>query len=428
MLIKLYLSRPIPKAYKYLLSVIVAMAVFMNIARSQERLKPEGDIPILAWIGVPENETTIERFSELKSSGININFSAYSSVEAVEKALNVAQKTGVKLMFSCPELKSEPEKTVKRLMKHPALFGYHLKDEPGAPEFPELNAWVKRIQAIDTKHPCYINLFPNYAAREQLFDKDFKLQPGKDVYTEYVEAFLKDVTVPFISFDHYPVVEKNGIKMLRPEWYKNLETIAAASRQSRLPFWAFALSVAHGPYPIPSVAEIRLQLYSNLAYGAQALQYFTYWTPGINPNWDFHDAPIGLDGKRTIVYDRIKLVNSEIQNLSGVFLNARLISVSHTGSHIPSGTSRMDKLPDPIKVLETSDGGAIVSVLEKGNHRFLVIVNRDFQNAMKITISTDDKVKRVLKDGTLINANSYTYTLEVDPGDVVIYTWENSIK
>ena len=407
--------------------MVLAVATCFNTT-AQERLKAEGNIPVLAWIGVPENETTIERFNELKESGININFSTYSSAEAVEKALDIAQKTGVKLFFSCPELKSEPEKTVKRFMKHPALFGYHLKDEPVASEFPELGAWIKRIQAIDTKHPCYINLFPNYANLEQLFGKDFQLQLGKDAYAEYVATFLREVPVPFISFDHYPLPEKNGITVLRPEWYKNLEIVAAASAHNKIPFWAFALSVAHSPYSIPSIAEIRLQMYSNLAYGAQGLQYFTYWTPGINPHWDFHDAPIGLDGKRTIIYDRIQLVNREIQNLAAVFLNARLVSVFHTGSHIPPGTKRMDKLPSPIKVLETSDGGAIVSVLEKSGRRFLVIVNRDFQNPMKMTILTDETVKRVLKDGTLVNANAYTPTLEVDPGDIAIYTWEENNK
>ena len=81
-----------------------------------------------------------------------------------------------------------------------------------------------------------------------------------------------------------------------------------------------------------------------------------------------------------------------------------------------------------IKVLETGDGGAIVSVLEKEKRRFLVVVNRDFQNPMKLTIVTDETVKRVLKDGTLVNANRYTHTLEVDPGDVVIYTWEDGSK
>ena len=207
--------------YRHLLAVTLAMAVCFNAA-SQERLKPEEGIPILAWIGVPEGETTVERFLELKASGININFSGYSSIEAVEKALDIAQQTGIKLLPSCPELKSDPEKTVRRLMKHPALFGYHLRDEPNATDFPELTAWIRKIRAVDKQHPCYINLFPNYASFTQLFAKDHQLQPGKDMYEEHVEVFLKEVPVPFISFDHYPVTEKNGVRTLRSDWYKNL--------------------------------------------------------------------------------------------------------------------------------------------------------------------------------------------------------------
>jgi hypothetical protein len=80
-------------------------------------------------------------------------------------------------------------------------------------------------------------------------------------------------------------------------------------------------------------------------------------------------------------------------------------------------------LPEQILALETGDSGAVVSLLERGNRRFLVIVNRDFQNPMKLTIATGDKVKRVQKDATLVPANAYNPTTEVDPGDAMIYTW-----
>lgn len=407
----------------------LAGIIFMlsaNSIFSQEKLKTEGPFPIVAWVGVPEEETTIERFRELKESGININFSWYANIEAAEKALDIAHKAGVKLLFSCPELKSDPEKTVKRVMKHPGLSGYHLRDEPTATDFAELGTWVKRIQSVDRQHYCYINLLPNYASAEQLFGKDYEPVPGKDVYAEHLDVFIKEVPVPFISLDHYPVTEKNGIRTLRPEWYKNLEIAAAACQKNGLPLWAFALSVAHTPYPVPTIPEIKLQMYSNLAYGAQALQYFTYWTPAVNSSWDFHQAPIDLNGKRTHVYDYIKSVNQEIQNVSGAFLGAKLVSVAHTGSQIPVGTRRLDKLPSPVKVLETGDSGAIVSILEKGNDQFMVIVNRDFKNSMKLTMAADPSVKKVLKDGTIVAASAYANTTEVDPGDAIIFTWPKS--
>ncbi|MDR1864291.1 MAG: beta-galactosidase, partial [Bacteroidales bacterium] len=372
---------------KNLLVTLVFAALTIS-AVAQENLKTDQEFPILAWVGVPEVETGVERFKELKESGININYSGYSSIEAVEKALDAARKAGVKLLPSCPELKAEPEKTAKRLMKHPALAGYHLQDEPGVGNFPELSEWVKRIQAVDKNHYCYINLLPNHAPKEAL---------GFNSYREHLEAFVKQVPVSFISFDHYPI---DGSGSLNPHYYyANLEEVSAVAEQRGIPFWAFALATAHNHYPVPTVGEIKVQMFSNLAYGAQTLQYFTYWNPGVNPYWDFHQAPIDFSGKRTVVYDRIKAVNREIHALAGVFLGAKKVSVWHTGKRM-EGTMLMDKLPEHIHLLETGDNGAVVSLLEKGNNRFLVIVNRDYRNPMRLTVMTDEHVRRVLKDAT----------------------------
>jgi hypothetical protein len=410
------------RKYLFLFFCIFLFFSCFKLFTSKETEK-KAEFPILAWIGVPENETTVERFTELKESGININFSVYSNIEAVEKALDVAQKTGVKLLPSCPELKSEPEKTVERLMKHPALAGYHLRDEPSAMDFPELAKWIERIQSIDDKHICYINLFPNYAGQEQLFG-NIEIDPQKDVYAQYVDVFLKEVPVPFISFDHYPVIENNGVRTLRFEWYKNLEIISEASRRSGLPFWAFSLAIAHTPYPIPTLAEIRLQMFSNLAYGAQTLQYFTYWHPGENTIWNFHESPIDLDGKRTIVYNHIKTVNREIQSLSPVFLGSEVISISHTGAEIPIGTRRLQDLPKCIKSLKTTGVGAVISILKKENQYYLVIVNRDFQNPMNLKISVDKTVQKVLKNYTFTKLNDSAEVVNIAPGDLIIYTWK----
>jgi len=210
---------------------------------------------------------------------------------------------------------------------------------------------------------------------------------------------------------------------LRSCWYENLEIFSEAARKAGKPFWAFALSVAHGPYPIPTIAQLRLQVYSDLAYGAQGIQYFTYWTP-FDTVWKYNNAPITLEGKRTAVYDRVRLVNREIKNLSGVFLNSKVISVVHTGNTIPAGTKPLTLLPQPIKVLKTKGMGAVVSVLKNGENNFLVVVNRDFNKPMSLTIECDPKVKKVLKDGSLVPANAYTSTLEIDPGDVAIYMWK----
>ena len=56
--------------------------------------------------------------------------------------------------------------------------------------------------------------------------------------------------------------------------------------------------------PRPQLQHLRgLQAFSNLAYGAQAIQYFTYWTMK-SDTWNFHEGPVGLDGKPCAVYNQ----------------------------------------------------------------------------------------------------------------------------
>ncbi|MBK8884245.1 MAG: hypothetical protein IPN67_18340 [Bacteroidales bacterium] len=365
-------------------------------------------MPILAWYSIPPDQTTLARYQELKESGITCNLSFFNDAESMSHALDIAEKAGIKMIVYCPELKTAPEKTVSRFMNHPAVAGYMLRDEPNRSDFPELAEWAKKIRKTDDKHFCYLNLFPNYATEEQL---------GTKSYQEHVDLFIKEVPVQFISFDHYPVLGDS----LRANWYENLEIISDGARKAGKPFWAFALSVAHGKYPVATSAQLRLQVFSDLAYGAQGREYFTYWTP-LDTTWKFNNGPITLEGKRTVVYDRIREINKEIEALSEVFLGARVISVSHTGI-IPQGTRPLTELPKPVRSLKTEGTGAVVSHLENGKNSYLVIVNRDFKNSMTLFIECDNNVRKVFKDGLSAPANAYQARVEVDPGDIAIYRW-----
>jgi hypothetical protein len=366
--------------------------------------------PILAWIGPPADQTTVERYRELAECGFTHNFSGFPNADAMAKALDVGRATGMKVFVSCPELSSDPDGTAKRFMAHPALAGYHLRDEPSAADFAALAKWVGQIQSVDREHPCYINLFPNYADAGQL---------GAPTYAQHVDRFIAEVPVPFISFDHYPVVGQS----LRPQWYENLEVISAAARKANKPFWAFALSVAHGPYPVPTIAHLRVQVYSNLAYGAQGLQYFTYWTVP-SETWNFHEAPILPDGRRGAVYDRVRHVNREVQALRGVFLGASVVSVGHTGEKLPAGTRRYQPAP-PVQSLTTGAEGAVVSQLSKGDRRFLVVVNRDVNKAMPLDLACEPaaEVRVIRKDGTFADVVRTRARINLAPGDAVIFTW-----
>lgn len=384
-----------------------------------EPIKPPPDpvavqISVMAFVGVPQEQTNIARYEEMRSAGITLSYSIFSDVNAMQQALDIALRTGIKLFISCPELKTDPEGTVRRFMTHGALAGYYLSDEPASSLFPALGSLVNRIKAIDNQHPCYINLLPNFADA---------IQMGVPTYREYVNSFIKQVPVQLLSFDNYPIIGITN-QSIRPNWYENLEAFSDEARKANKPFWAFALTTAHSPYPVATLPALRLQVYTNLAYGAQGIQLFTYWNLYDPGGYDFNNSPIGLDGIKTPVYDLLKSITTEIKNLSGVFLDAKVISVAHTGTAIPIGTTRLTMLPQPVQSLTTTGLGATVSVMEKGTDAYLVIVNRDFTDVMSLSLTCVAGVTRVLKDGTENLADVSTETIVVQPGDVAIYKWK----
>ena len=391
---------------------LILFSLLLQSGFAQEKLQSKGHIPILGWYSIPTEEATTARYLEMKEAGFDISFSFLGNPADVQKTLDAALQAGMKIVITCPELKTETEKIVKRFMNHPALAGYFLRDEPAVDAFTDLGNWAKRVNAVDPKHFCYVNLFPNYATPTQLGTVD---------YRDYVNKFAKEVSLHFLSFDSYPLTSAVGVY---EKWYQNLEIFSDEAKKVNKPFWGFAQSILFdNKHEDPSLATMRVQMFSNLAYGAQGLQYFTYWTPESSTE-DFRGGPITLEGKRSSVYDDIKTLNQEIKNLSGVFYGAKVKSLQYFGNSIPVGTKRMSVLPAPIKVFSTEGKTALVSLMENGGKQFIVIVNTDYRKKMSLTLLGDSSLKRVLKDGSIVPANTYASTIDVEAGDVIIFNYE----
>ena len=372
--------------------------------------KEKVELPILAWYSIPEENISLERFQELKEAGFNVNLSSVGSFDKALASLDYGEQTGVKIVFSCHDMWEDPEGTAAKVKDHPALFGYSLGDEPNNARFPVLADMADRLRSVDPDHVIYVNLFPNYAPDEVL----------GSTYPEHVRKYIEEVRPPLVSFDFYPVTE-DGI---RERWWENLEVISRESAAAGLPFWAFALSTSHKPYPIPTMASLRLQFYTDLAYGAQGLQYFTYWNP-VPGTWDFHDAPIDLDGNRTPVYDLVKAMNAELQARADIFVGDKVLQVRHTGETVPPGVTPLTDLPEPLTALDTHGKGAVVSLLENGGFRYLMLVNRSLDEGFDYDIAFARKVERIGRDGKAVKVPAKgTKTFHLEEGDCAIFRWK----
>jgi hypothetical protein len=261
---------------------------------------------------------------------------------------------------------------------HPALYGYYLRDEPSAAVYPGLARWVHALYAADPSARPYINLFPNYASVEQM---------GVATYQEYVDTFLAKVAPPFLSYDHYALMEGGS---LRKGYFENLEVVRAAALRQGIPFWNIVLANSHFNYAEPSPAGLRFQAYTTLAYGARGISYFTYFTPD---SGNYRLAPIGPFGDKTPTWAMLREVNLQIHTLGPTYLRLKSINVVHYPD-IPPGCAGFDQS----RFVEgISDGSFLVGEFEgPGGRPYVMVVNKDRQHSIAFTVrfKTPGKVFR----------------------------------
>lgn len=377
--------------------------------------RANGKMPIIAYWGVPDYATSDEAFRTFSECGFTVSLYPYSSYDKLLKACKTAEKYGVGIIGNCPELHSKTTMVARSLKQENGFFGYLIQDEPTVPQMRQQQQLISRIKNIDSTHCFYINLFPFY--------NPAWIEPSTKAknYQEYLKA-ASATSCQQLSFDYYPVTT-NGI---RSTWYQNLEMVRKESLSSGKPFWAFALSTAHDVpynegnyYPTATLASLRLQIYSNLTYGAQAIQYFTYWNPGEGDKQGFRDAPVTSKGQKTKTWNTVQQMNQELKNIAKLFYGAKVTSVKHM-KIIPQGCSKQNTMPVNLSSLKVvSSKGAIISQLNKDGHQYLAIVNKNHWDSMTVLIKAKNNTPRHLTKTLQEETMNTSYT--VPAGDILLF-------
>lgn len=394
------------------------------------------EMPIVAWgwpFKVAEADESHYRF--VRGCGCNTTIQYVNGIDAALRCLDAAKRSGIRLLLHSDDVLNEPEKTVPRFRKHPALCAYYLTDEPHVSKMPELGAKARRIRALDPNHPVYMNWFGIVDDKMRWY--------GVPTFDEYLETSIREVPTGLFTFDVYPLYAPRFEKrpfarssahlFLRKDWYASLEAVSLRARREKTPFWAFATIVPirnHRKWdnPMPTTAHLRLQQYSNLAYGARGLQYYVF-RPGAATveNYMADEAPLLPDGKVSPSYWRLAEVNHELQARVWAFLDAEPVRIRHAGT-APEGTTPYDAEKDlPTLAAEFApDGELVVSELSNGTHDALVIVNRDPNGVSAFAAKFRPGVERVCRDGSTVPACDGTYPMDI--GDAEIFVWNRNAK
>jgi len=319
--------------------------------------------PIMAWNSVPKDLAVLKK---MKEAGLTIaGFAAPGTLDACREAglkaiVSDSRVSGYDWTKVDPSrARSNVNSLVAATGKHPAVYGYYLRDEPSTAMFPGLATVASLVREMAPGKWPYINLFPDYADNGQL---------GATNYSEYLERFVATCRPAIMSYDNYSLMDDGSV---RENYWSNLESVRAAARAHGLDFWNIVLSVAHFNYREPTAADFRFQAFTTLAYGGRGLSYFTYFAA---PVGNYRMAPIDQFGNETPSWQFLRQANLQVLKLAPTLLQLSSDDVYHIGN-IPAG----GKGP-PTNSLVSAIGGDNFLVGEfthKDGTRYVMVVNKD---------------------------------------------------
>ena len=294
---------------------IYAAAVDPKTAASWEMGTPI----VTYWCGPPLTDAVAQQMSE---GCFNLVWCGS------EKELDVAHRHGLRGQLSNglltpaslddPNRREELNALIDRVSKHPALYSYHLIDEPNASQFPSLGKLVAYLRERDPAHLAYINLFPTYASNEQLGTSGDVVT----AYKEHLRLYIEQVKPALISYDHYQF-RLNGDG---DQYFLNLAMIRRAAQDAGVPFLNIVQACTWAPdeMRVPNARELRYLVYSTLAYGAQGISYYVYACA------NHHGSIVSLDGMPGPLYHALKSYNREFAAIASELKPLRSLAVYHT--------------------------------------------------------------------------------------------------
>jgi len=366
------------KRLNMLVSIVLLFALQ---AGAGEVEKKDALFPVMAWDMAPSDPGQL---GKMKECGINIaGFATIGQLDAIRAAGMKAILTDARTRdydwskVDAQVARKNVESLIAEVKDHPAVYGFHLRDEPSAQWFPGLEKVASVVREKAPGKWAYINLFPNYAEPWQL---------GTKTYEEYLEKFVATCHPPILSYDHYALREDGS---LGGDYWRNLEQMRAAALAAKVPFWNIVLAVAHFSNREVRAADFRFQAYSTLAYGGRGIAYFKYFTPAVG---NYRGGPIDQFGNETPAWGAMRSVNKQIEKLAPTMLKLRSDRVYHFGN-VPAGCHGVED-----QSLVSDMGGEQMMVgdfTHEDGSRWVMIVNRDAERSHPCLVKFRKEPKRV---------------------------------
>ena len=306
------------------------------------------------------------------------------------------------------------------------LGGWMLKDTVAAVDVKAgsaLDNMIGWIREADPKHPVFTGIQPG---------SEF-LSTGTNSYRQYIADFEYNLSPsfwPYRYFSRYTLSPSQHSPY--SSFYNGLETFAFMTRYTNVPMWSYVNTLSgtgsSGDTTLATEAQIRFEVFSALAYGAQGIAYWRYL-----PESDATNGLVTFNGEKTDQWYHAQKVNQEVDSYTRVFAGCNLVACRHTGLRQPAGTCMLSESFGPLMSMESGSSGVLLSHVCNQGLNYLVIVNHSVTASQELTLNFSRYWSLYKVNGptetsylmpTLDLTAPFTLKATLPAGGYLVYRWE----
>ena len=344
--------------------------------------------------------------------------------------------------------------TLDALASYSSVAGFWVGDEPADSAAMARVADLARLVARRSPGRLpFVNLFPSYVGDTRqhgpVADR-WRANYGQEksrAYPGYLDDWLRrwrdePYPAPLLGIDHYPFEPATFV------WNDHFLSLKVArdradawSRPGQpIPLWVFVqLAGNRGRRMTPTPAQIRLQVYAALAYGAQGIMYWTLCPSHAVPGY----SPALLDdrGEPSDRYDAVARLNAEVHALGPTLMQLEWVDVGYSALGGQIGIENdlftsMKRGPAVVSGEAHSDPACMVAQFRgrQDGADYLLVVNRDLKRKPTFRVrlgARADSVQLVRRtDGSRIRIGVGLDAIEVrdlPPGTGELYRVVSSL-
>ncbi|GHU02434.1 hypothetical protein FACS1894147_04290 [Spirochaetia bacterium] len=309
--------------------------------------------------------------------------------------LDEAQKLGIKLIIfdSRTHWKDAKDKEMYRKKfreayedfgKHPATYGFFVGDEPRTEaEFDNCFAAITiQHEEAPSLFP-HLNLLPYWKGESWL---------GGKTLDAWLTDFIARSGIDFLCYDHYSQMEPE--EEGTDNYFLNLRLYDKAAKAAGIPFWTTLLSTGLLRCRCPTQDDFRWQVSTAAASGCRGILWFFIYDMDRR---NYRNAPISLDGRRTIQYEWLAYELNRFKDNYGELLMSLTFKDSyHLYKSYGGYPDWQDNATHKIvrRVWSEHRTNGIVSLFnDKEGREYILLVNNSKTDADLFIMALDPKFK-----------------------------------